>query len=55
VRFGEPIFPKAHPRFRATWQSAADEIRDAIVQMGDFPAPAPAAAAPSEPPAPESS
>lgn len=48
VRFGAPLILKAHPRFRATWQSAADEIRDAIVQMGDFPEPA-AASAPGEP------
>lgn len=49
VRFGAPLVLKAHPRFRATWQSAADEVRDAIVQLGNFAEPAPAAAA--EPPA----
>jgi 1-acyl-sn-glycerol-3-phosphate acyltransferase len=38
VRFGEPMLPKAHPRFRATWQSAADEVREAIVHLGDYPA-----------------
>lgn len=37
VRFGEPVYPKAHPRFRATWQSAADEVREAIVQLGNYP------------------
>jgi 1-acyl-sn-glycerol-3-phosphate acyltransferase len=35
VRFGEPRLIKAHPRFRATWQSAADEIREAVVALGD--------------------
>jgi len=34
VRFGEPLATKAHPRFRATWQSAADEIREAVVALG---------------------
>jgi 1-acyl-sn-glycerol-3-phosphate acyltransferase len=47
VRFGEPILPKAHPRFRATWQSAADEVREAIVHLGDYPVEAPAG--PQEP------
>jgi 1-acyl-sn-glycerol-3-phosphate acyltransferase len=47
VRFGEPIYPKAHPRFRATWQSAADEVREAILHLGDYTAEAPAA--PREP------
>lgn len=51
VRFGEPIFPKAHPRFRATWQSAADEVREAIVHLGDYPVAAPVG--PDEPGAPE--
>ncbi len=37
VRFGEPMQIKAHPKFRATWQSAADEIREAILQLGDYP------------------
>ncbi|MFV9506705.1 MAG: lysophospholipid acyltransferase family protein [Oscillochloridaceae bacterium umkhey_bin13] len=37
VRFGEPLLIKAHPRFRATWQSAADEIREAILHLGDYP------------------
>ncbi|RRR70830.1 MAG: 1-acyl-sn-glycerol-3-phosphate acyltransferase [Candidatus Viridilinea halotolerans] len=37
VRFGSPLLIKAHPRFRATWQSAADEIREAILQLGDYP------------------
>lgn len=41
VRFGEPLYPKAHPRFRATWQSAADEVRESIVQLGGYPAEAP--------------
>lgn len=47
VRFGEPIYPKAHPRFRATWQSAADEVREAIIALGDYPVEEPAA--PEEP------
>lgn len=34
VRFGEPRLIKAHPRFRATWQSAADEVREAVVALG---------------------
>jgi 1-acyl-sn-glycerol-3-phosphate acyltransferase len=38
VRFGEPMLPKAHPRFRATWQSAADEVREAILHLGNYPA-----------------
>lgn len=44
VRFGAPMYPKAHPKIRATWQSAADEIRAAIIQMG-----APEAAIPARP------
>ncbi|PDW00505.1 lysophospholipid acyltransferase family protein [Candidatus Viridilinea mediisalina] len=36
VRFGAPLQIKAHPKFRATWQSAADEIREAILQLGDY-------------------
>jgi 1-acyl-sn-glycerol-3-phosphate acyltransferase len=47
VRFGAPIYPKAHPRFRATWQSAADEVREAIIALGDYPVEEPAA--PEEP------
>lgn len=47
VRFGEPLYPKAHPRFRATWQSAADEVREAIVHLGNYPAEVPAG--PEEP------
>ncbi len=57
VRFGEPLFPKAHPKFRATWQSAADEVREAIVQLGGYAEAAPAeaapAAAPGDPQTPE--
>lgn len=34
VRFGEPRLIKAHPRFRATWQSAADEVREVVVALG---------------------
>ncbi|GIV94423.1 MAG: 1-acyl-sn-glycerol-3-phosphate acyltransferase [Chloroflexus sp.] len=33
VRFGEPLYLKAHPKLRATWQTAADEVRDAIIQL----------------------
>lgn len=33
VRFGAPMQIKAHPRFRATWQSAADEVREAVVAL----------------------
>lgn len=39
VRFGEPLLLKPHPKFRATWQSAADEIREAVAHLGDYPAP----------------
>ncbi|EFO80699.1 phospholipid/glycerol acyltransferase [Oscillochloris trichoides DG-6] len=53
VRFGDPIYIKAHPRFRATWRSAAEELRDAVLQVGGI---APAPVAPAEekaaPPAP---
>jgi 1-acyl-sn-glycerol-3-phosphate acyltransferase len=34
VYFGEPLYPKAHPKLRATWQSAADEVRAAIIHLG---------------------
>jgi 1-acyl-sn-glycerol-3-phosphate acyltransferase len=34
VRFGQPMQIKAHPKLRATWQSAADEVRDAVLQLG---------------------
>lgn len=34
VRFGEPMLIKAHPKFRATWQTAADEVRDAVIALG---------------------
>lgn len=50
VRFGTPLLIKAHPRLRATWQSAADEIREAIVALSDAAGPAPVAPSPSEPP-----
>jgi 1-acyl-sn-glycerol-3-phosphate acyltransferase len=33
VRFGEPLYLKAHPKLRATWQTAADEVREAIIQL----------------------
>ncbi|MEF3275056.1 MAG: 1-acyl-sn-glycerol-3-phosphate acyltransferase [Chloroflexus sp.] len=33
VRFGEPLYLKAHPKLRATWQAAADEVREAILQL----------------------
>lgn len=36
VRFGAPLMIKAHPKFRATWQSAADEIREAVVALGGY-------------------
>jgi 1-acyl-sn-glycerol-3-phosphate acyltransferase len=36
VRFGAPMMVKAHPKFRATWQSAADEVREAVMQLGGF-------------------
>ncbi|GAB4435453.1 MAG: lysophospholipid acyltransferase family protein [Chloroflexi bacterium OHK40] len=52
VRFGEPLFLKAHPRFRATWQSAADEVREAVLHLGGQSSAAPVAPdapAPSEP------
>jgi 1-acyl-sn-glycerol-3-phosphate acyltransferase len=34
VRFGAPMLVKAHPKFRATWQAAAEEVRDAVIQLG---------------------
>ncbi|MEI8306938.1 MAG: lysophospholipid acyltransferase family protein [Chloroflexales bacterium] len=34
VRFGEPMLVKAHPKFRATWKSAAAEVREAVLQLG---------------------
>lgn len=49
VRFGEPLQLKAHPKFRATWQSAADEIRDAILHLGDYPVEPVAPGQPEEP------
>lgn len=49
VRFGEPMQIKAHPKFRATWQSAADEIREAILHLGDYPETPVAPGAPDEP------
>ncbi|MEI6776091.1 MAG: lysophospholipid acyltransferase family protein [Chloroflexales bacterium] len=33
VRFGEPMLVKAHPKFRATWKSAAAEVREAVLQL----------------------
>lgn len=33
VRFGAPMLLKAHPKLRATWQTAADEVREAIIQL----------------------
>jgi 1-acyl-sn-glycerol-3-phosphate acyltransferase len=50
VRFGEPMLIKAHPKFRATWQSAADEVRDAVLQLGGFVASAAGSPAPADPP-----
>ncbi len=47
VTFGAPLYPKAHPKFRATWQSAADEVRAAIIELG-----AREPAAPASPDAP---
>ncbi|MFQ3662198.1 MAG: lysophospholipid acyltransferase family protein [Chloroflexaceae bacterium] len=34
VSFGEPMYPRAHPKLRGTWQSAADEVRAAIIRLG---------------------
>jgi 1-acyl-sn-glycerol-3-phosphate acyltransferase len=34
VHFGAPMQIKAHPKFRATWQSAADEVREAVLALG---------------------
>lgn len=48
VRFGAPLVIKAHPRFRTTWQSAADEIREAVLALGGLGA-LPAGASPEEP------
>lgn len=50
VRFGAPMQIKAHPKFRATWQSAADEIREAILALGDYPE---TPVAPADPATPE--
>ena len=47
---GTPLLIKAHPRLRATWQSAADEIREAIVALSDAAGPEPVIPSPSEPP-----
>jgi 1-acyl-sn-glycerol-3-phosphate acyltransferase len=33
VRFGEPLYLTAHPKFRATWQAAASEVRETIIQL----------------------
>lgn len=52
VRFGEPLLIKAHPKLRATWQSAADEIRAAVVALGDYQELAPVAVGPTKEPAP---
>jgi 1-acyl-sn-glycerol-3-phosphate acyltransferase len=49
VRFGEPLLLKAHPKFRATWQSAADEVRDAVLQLGGFVTSAARSPTPAEP------
>ena len=56
VRFGTPILVKAHPKFRATWKSAAEEVREAVIQLGGVaPAAEPALAqAPAEAPADDS-
>ncbi len=35
VTFGERLYLQAHPRHRATWQIAADQVREAILQMGE--------------------
>lgn len=56
VRFGDPIQIKAHPRFRATWRSAAEELRDAVLQVGGVviaPPPPPEPELPIAPPAEE--
>lgn len=37
VRFGEPLHLQAHPRYRATWQTAADQVRDAVIALSDEP------------------
>jgi 1-acyl-sn-glycerol-3-phosphate acyltransferase len=34
VRFGKPMQIKAHPKFRATWQRASDEAREAVLALG---------------------
>ncbi len=56
VRFGAPMLVKAHPKFRATWKSAAEEVREAVIQLGGLAnaaAPPPAAAAAAAEPAEE--
>ena len=34
IFFGEPMVLHAHPKYRATWQQAANEVRDAVLQLG---------------------
>lgn len=54
VRFGEPLMLNAQPKFRATWQIAANDIREAIIQLSDGAAlvarPSQAASEPDEKP-----
>jgi 1-acyl-sn-glycerol-3-phosphate acyltransferase len=33
VRFGPPLYLKADPHDRATWQTAADAVREAVLQL----------------------
>lgn len=34
VVFGPPLFVQAHPHHRATWQTAADQVRTALIALG---------------------
>lgn len=52
IRFGAPLYIKAHPRFRATWQSAADEVREAIVNLAGLNTPEPVVESEPETPPP---
>ena len=35
VHFGEPIYPGADLRDKASWQTAADKVRDAVILTGE--------------------
>ena len=35
VRFGAPLYLNAQPKVRATWQAAANQIRDTIIELSE--------------------